>query len=164
MNQRAWLAGALAVALAGAIAATLVVRHPGGDPGIVRQNALRTISVALPSDAKVLIHSEGGPVQDSCFDRPGTHGWSDVVNGYQFTSNRAAEAVVANAQANLKSAGWTQVSTSSSITDPVVRWTKAVSGGVVAQAQLSIGRDGYVASFWDLSASAPPAGTRVSGC
>jgi len=108
-GQAARLAGwGLAVAVAGtAIAATLAFRHPGvdpgGDPGGVRQQALRSISVALPGDAKVLNHSVGGPIWDSCDGRPDTQGWSDVINDYQFTSARSAATVVANAEASMKS-------------------------------------------------------------
>jgi hypothetical protein len=84
-ERRAWLARALAAAVAGiAIAATMAfwypVRDSGGDPGGVRQLTLRNISVALPSDAKVLMHSAGGPIWDSCDGRPETQGWGDVVN------------------------------------------------------------------------------------
>ena len=94
-KQRAWLAGGLAVAVAGtAIAATMELRHlgveAGGDPGGVRQQALRSISVAIPSDAKVQSHSAGGPIWDSCDGRPDTQGWSYVINAYQFTSARSA--------------------------------------------------------------------------
>src|SRR5450759_2312676 len=70
-KQPGWLAGGLAVAVAGtAIAATLELRHPvldpGGDPGGVRQQTLRSISVTVPSDAKVQNHSVGPPIWDSC--------------------------------------------------------------------------------------------------
>ena len=61
-KQRAWLAGGLAVAVAGiAIAATLELRHlgvdPGGDPGGVRRQVLSAASdddegVTLGDDVK----------------------------------------------------------------------------------------------------------------
>src|SRR5450756_2082660 len=97
-KQPGWLAGGLAVAVAGtAIAATLELRHPvldpGGDPGGVRQQTLRSISVAVPSDAKVQNHSVGPPIWDSCDGRPDTQGWSYVINAYQFTSARSAAVV-----------------------------------------------------------------------
>jgi len=97
-GEAAWLAGGLAVAVAGtAIAATLELRHlvldPGGDPGGVRQQTLRSISVAVPSDAKVQNHSVGPPIWDSCDGRPDTQGWSYVINAYQFTSARSAAVV-----------------------------------------------------------------------
>jgi hypothetical protein len=99
-GEAAWLAGGLAVAVAGtAIAATLELRHPsvdpGGDPGGVRQQTLRSISVAAPSDAKVQNHSVGPPIWDSCDGRPDTQGWSYVINAYQFTGARSAATVVA---------------------------------------------------------------------
>jgi len=72
------------------IAATLAFRHPGLDPGGVRGQTLRSISVAVPSDARVQSHSAGGPIWDSCDGRPGSQGWSDVIHAYQFTSARAA--------------------------------------------------------------------------
>ena len=171
-KQRAWLAGGLAVAVAGtAIAATLAFRHPGvdpgGDPGGVRQQALRSISVALPGDAKVLSHSVGGPIWDSCDGRPDTQGWSDVINAYQFTSAHSAATVVAGAEASMKIAGWKLSSTSHSPLGPSAVWTKTVSGNVVAQVLLGVGTRGpsrHSPSFWDFVASAPPAGTRASGC
>jgi hypothetical protein len=171
-KQRAWLAGGLALAVAGtATAAALAFRHPGvepgGDPGGVRQQTVSSISVAVPRDAKNQIHSSGPPIWDSCGDRPGTHGWSDVVDTYQFVSAGSAAAVVANAEARMKTAGWKQISTSMTPLGPSVGWIKTVSGNVVARAQLSVGTRGpnrHSPLFWDLSASAPPAGTRVSGC
>jgi len=171
-KQRAWLAGGLAVAVAGtAITATLELRHlgvaPGGDPGGARQQTLRSIAVAVPSDAKVQSHSAGGPIWDSCDGRPGTQGWSDVINSYQFTSARSAATVVANAEASMKIAGWKLTSTSASPLGPSVVWTKAVSGNVVAQAMLAVGTRGpsrHSPSYWDFVASAPPMGTRASGC
>jgi hypothetical protein len=83
-ERRAWLAKGLAAAVAGiAIAATMALWYPdsdsGGDPGGVRQLTLRNISMALPGDAKVLMHSAGGPIWDSCDGRPETRGWGDVV-------------------------------------------------------------------------------------
>jgi hypothetical protein len=167
-KQRALLAGGLSVVVAGiAIAATFSVRHPGGDPGGVRQQVLRSISVAIPGDAKVQVHSVGRPIWDSCDGRPGTHGWSDVVDAYQFTSARSAATVVAGAEENMKIAGWRLTSTSTTPLGPSAVWTKTVSGNVVAQALLAVGTSGPNStgpSYWDLGASAPPAGTRVSGC
>jgi hypothetical protein len=171
-KARAWLAGGLAVAVAGAaIVATLAFRHPGvdpgGDPGGVRQRTLRTISVAVPSDAKVQSRSVGRPLWDSCDGRPGTQGWSDVVDAYQFTSARSAATVVAGAKASMKVAGWKLKSTSASPLGPSVVWTKTVSDNVVAQAMLAVGTRGpsrHSPSYWDFVASAPPAGTRASGC
>jgi hypothetical protein len=171
-KQRAWLAGGLAVAVAGtAIAATLELRHlgvaPGGDPGGVRQRTLRSISVAVPSDARVQSHSVGGPIWDSCDGRSGTQGWSDVINSYEFTSAHSAATVVAGAEASMKIAGWKLSSTSHSPLGPSAVWTKTVSGNVVARVLLGVGTRGpsrHSPSFWDLVASAPPAGTRASGC
>lgn len=141
-----------------------MLRHQGGDPGGVRQKSLRSISVALPSEALVQHHSAGGPIRDSCDGQPGTEGWSLVSNNYQFTSARSAEAVITTAQAGLKGAGWTQTSAITSPA-PLVVWTKTVSEGVVAHAQLSIGSPGSRGpSYWDLGATAPPAGTPASGC
>ena len=172
VKHRAWLAGGLAVAVAGtAIAATMELRHlsvaAGGDPGGVRQQALRSISVAVPSDANVQNHSAGGPIWESCDGRPDTQGWSDVINSYQFTSARSAATVVANAEASMKTAGWKLTTTSTSPLGPSVIWTKAVSGSVLAHATLSVGTRGpsrHSPSFWDFVAAAPPAGTRASGC
>jgi hypothetical protein len=171
-KQGAWLVVGLAVTVAGtAIAATVELRHPiiaaGGDPGGVRQQALRSISVAVPSDANVQNHSAGGPIWESCDGRPDTQGWSDVINSYQFTSARSAATVVANVEASMKIAGWKRTTTSTSPLGPSVIWTKAVSGSVVAHATLSVGTSGpsrHSPSYWDFAASAPPAGTRASGC
>jgi hypothetical protein len=171
-KQRAWLAGGLAVAVAGiAIAATLELRHlgvaAGGDPGGVRQRMLRGISAALPSDAEVQNHSAVGSIWSSCDGRPDTQGWTDVINDYQFTSARSAPTVVANAEASMRIAGWKLTSTSASPLGPSVVWTKTVSGSVLAHGTLSVGTRGpsrHSPSFWDLVAAAPPAGTRASGC
>lgn len=177
-KQLVWLAGSLAVAVAGvAAAATLAARYPvrdpgGGDPGGVRQRTLQSISVALPGDAKVQMHSAGGPIWDSCDGRPETQGWGDVVNDYEFTSASSAATVVAGAETKMKIAGWKLISTSTkppgpSVTPlgPSVVWTKTVSGDVVVQASLGVGSRGpNTPSFWELDASAAPAGTRASGC
>ena len=169
-GEAAWLAGGLAVAVAGtAIAATLELRHPvldpGGDPGGVRQQTLRSISVTVPSDAKVQNHSVGPPIWDSCDGRPDTQGWSYVINAYQFTSAHSAATVVAGAEASMKIAGWTLSSTSHSPLGPSAVWTKTVSGNVVARVLLGVGSRGpNKPSYWDFVGAAPPAGTRASGC
>jgi hypothetical protein len=169
-KPRAWLVRGLAVAVAGiAIAATLELRHSGveagGDPGGVRQRTLRSISVAVPSDAIVQSHSFGGSILDSCDGRPGTQGWSDVINAYQFTSAHSAATVVAGAQASMKIAGWTLSSTSHSRLGPSAVWTKTVSGNVVARVLLGVGSRGpNKPSYWDFVGAVPPAGTRASGC
>jgi len=72
----------------------------GGDPGGVRQQALRSISVAVPSDAQVQNHSAAGSIWSSCDGRPDTQGWSDVINDYQFTSARSAAMIVAGVATN----------------------------------------------------------------
>src|SRR5664280_3691473 len=72
-----------------------LVLDPGGDPGGVPQQTLRSISVAVPSGAKVQNHSVGPPIWDSCDGRPDTQGWSYVINAYQFTSAHSAATVVA---------------------------------------------------------------------
>lgn len=147
-----------------AVVAAWAFWRPGGDPGGVRQKALRSISVALPSDANVQHHSAGPPIWDSCDGRFDTRGWSDVSNEYQFTSARSTKAVIARAEARLKSAGWTQASVITSPA-PLVLWTKTISGSVVAHAQLSVGSLGPKGtSYWELGATAPPEGRRVSGC
>jgi hypothetical protein len=176
-ERRAWQVRGLSAAVAGiAIAATLAFwspdGNPGGDPGGVRQLTLRSISVALPGDAKVQVHSAGGPIWDSCDGRPETRGWGDVVNDYQFTSAGSAATVVAGVEAKMKIAGWKLASTPTknqgpSVTPlgPSAAWTRTVSGDVVAQASLGVGSRGpNTASFWELDASAAPAGTRASGC
>jgi hypothetical protein len=173
-----WLPWGLALAVAGiAVAAVLAARYPvrdsaGGDPGGVRQLTLRGISAALPGDAKILMHSAGGPIWDSCDGRPDTQGWDDVVNDYQFTSADSAATVVAGAETKMKTAGWKLISTSTKPWGPLVRqpgasavWTKTVSGDVVVQASLGVGSRGpNTPSFWELDASAAPAGTHSSGC
>jgi hypothetical protein len=169
-KQLAWLAGGLAVAVAGiAIASRLAflypVRDPGGDPGGVREQTLRSISVALPGNAKVQIHSVGGPIWDSCDGRPDTQGWGDVVNSYEFTSAGSAVTVVAGAEANMKIAGWRLISSAAIPRVPSAAWTKTASGNVVAQASLGLfSRGPDSPSVWELDASAAPAGTRASGC
>lgn len=167
-RQRAWLAGGSAVVVAGmATTATLAFWHPGGDPGGIRRQTLRSVSVAVPRDAKVQSHSVGRPIWDSCDGRPGTQGWSDVVDAYQFTSARSAATVVAGAEASMKIAGWTLRSNPATPLGPSAMWTKTVSGNVVAQALLAVGTRGpnrHSLSYWNLTASAPPAGRRASGC
>ena len=111
-KHRAWLAASFAVAAAGiGIAATLAFGHPGGepagDPGGVRQQMLRSISVAVPSNVKIQSHSVGGPTWDTCGGKPGTPwGWTDVIEDYQFTSTHPSATVVAGAEASMKIAGW----------------------------------------------------------
>jgi hypothetical protein len=166
-GQAAWLAGGLAVAVAGiAIAATLAFRHPGVAPGGVRQRTLRSISVAVPNDAKVQSHSAGGPIWDSCDGHPSTQGWSDVINSYEFTSAHSAATVVESAEASMKIAGWKLSATSHSPLGPSAGWTKTVSGNVVARVLLGVGTRGpNEPSYWDLvGGRASPAGTRASGC
>jgi len=166
----AWLAGCLAIAGI-AIAAMLAFWHPGGepggDPGGVRQQMLRSISVAIPGNAKIQAHTVGGPTWDTCGGRPGTQGWTDVVEFYQFTSAHPAATVVAGAKASMRIAGWKLISTSTTPLGSLVMWTKTVQGNVVAEAALSVGTRGpnrHSPSYWDLTGSAPPAGRRASGC
>jgi hypothetical protein len=72
----------------------------------------------------------------------------------------------------MKIAGWKLISTSTKPLGPSVTplgpslvWTRTVSGDVVAQASLGVGSGGPdTAFFWELDASAAPAGARASGC
>ena len=61
--------------------------------------------MAVPSDAKVQNHSVGPPIWDSCDGRPGTQGWSYVINAYQFTSAPCPATVVAGSCHQLITAG-----------------------------------------------------------
>ena len=57
--------------------------------------------------------------------RPGTQGWSDLVDAYQFTSARSAATVVAGAEASMKIAvgisGPPELSTRADRTD-MIQW------------------------------------------
>ncbi len=161
-----WFSGGVTLAaVAIGVTAALLLRHPGGDPGGIRVTALRGIAAAVPADAKVQLHHAAGPVWASCFGRPGTKGWNDVSNEYQFTSASPVDTVVAGAKATLKSAGWAQTSTFTFPLGPAVEWTKTLKGNVLAHALLSVNNRGAnTATYWDLSASAPSAGQQVAGC
>ena len=160
-----WLAGGVALAVVIAGTASMMLRHPDGDPGGIRATALRSISQAVPSDAVVQLHKTTGPVWDSCSGRPGTDGWNDVSNEYQFTTATPVDDLVATAKANLKRAGWAQTSTFRYPLGPAIGWTKTVQGKVLAHALLSVSNRGSnTPAYWDLSASAPSDGQRVSGC
>jgi hypothetical protein len=161
------------LAIAGiAIAAMLAFWHPGGepggDPGGVRQQMLRSISVAIPGNAKIQAHTVGGPTWDICGAKPGTPwGWTDVIEDYEFTSASTATTVAAGAKESMGIAGWKLSSTSTTPLGPLLVWTKTVPGNVVAEATLSVGTRGpnrHSPSFWTLTGSAPPAGRRASGC
>ena len=160
------VAGAVTLAVVAiGITATLMLRHPGGDPGGIRVAGLGSISAAVPADAKVQVHHATGPVWSSCPGTPGSKGWNDVSNEYQFTSASPVDTVVAGAQAKLKSAGWSQTATFTFPLGPAIQWTKTLRGNVLAHALLSVSNRGAnTATYWDLSASAPSAGQQVSGC
>lgn len=160
-----WVAGGVMLVAGVGVTATLLLRHPDGDPGGIRVTALSSISAAVPADAKVQLHQAAGPVWDSCDGRPGTKGWNDVSNEYQFTSGSPVDTVVAGAKATLKGAGWAQTSTFKFPLGPAIEWTKTLEGNVLAHALLSVNNRGAnTATYWDLSASAPSAGPQVSGC
>jgi len=159
------LAGGVALAVLIAETASMLLRHPDGDPGGIRVTALRSISLAVPRDAVVQLHKTTGPVWASCSGRPGTDGWNDVSNEYQFTTATTVDDLVAAAKVNLKSAGWAQTSTFKYPLGPAIEWTKTVQGAVLAHALLSVSdRGANTPTYWDLSASAPSDGQRVSGC
>lgn len=137
--------------------------HAGGDPGAVRERALRQISAAIPAGAIVDMHDAGGLQWTSCDGRAGTEGWSDVTVDYQFTSNLSSKAVLAHAAAQLAAQGWTALAPRPAMPGPYLEWTKIIAGKP-AHAQLGIFHRVPSESSWDLVATAPPQGQRASGC
>jgi hypothetical protein len=163
---------------------TLVRRGPrmrtgGSDPAysspLTHQQLARTASWVEPGKrhrrAWLAMHSAGGPVWDSCDGRPDT-GMGRCRQRLRVHQRRLLRHDCRRGRGEDEDAGWKLISTSTkplgpSVTPPgpLVVWTKTVSGDVVAQASLEVGSRGpNTPSFWELDASAAPAGTRASGC
>lgn len=143
------------------------VAHAGGDPGHLLLNQLKTVSLGVPTDARVQSVVAVEPQWDSCDGNASTAGWTDVLVGKDFTSPKPALEVISNVKERLKSSGWVV----KSATDPAegapnVVWQHELPGRKdVARATLSLShRDSAQPAVWSLVATAPPVGRRAGGC
>ncbi len=117
---------------------------------------------ALPDGAKIAYRQDIEPRWDSCDGQSGTFGWDDVVVLVHFTTTLSPEAMKAHADAALHPLGW--IADHSQRQENVFgySWTKTLSNGTRARAQIS--NEVQNPDTWDLYAGAPPAGPHVSGC
>lgn len=165
---RIWRWGALAVAL-GFLAFWFVrevANGPHADPGGRILNQLRTAAQALPADAQVTYRNDLEPKWDSCDGRSGTFGWDDVVVQIHFQSRTGTATLVDHADRTFRSLGWNSDYHDAVKGDPQVGWSRSLDNGSMAKAQLTanVPNPTGVDRVWDLFVSAPPVGTRVSGC
>jgi hypothetical protein len=144
------------------LAVALISRAPSGDPGAHILGELRPASAAVPADARIGYRRYVEPRWDSCDGRSGTFGWDDVVVIVHFATTLSPDAVKKHADTALRPLGW--------LSNPAqhegdvfgYRWTKTLSNGTAADAQLS--NESQDPETWDLYVGAPPVGPRVSGC
>lgn len=113
-----------------------------------------------PADATGLWRQKNKPVWDSCDGMAGTYGWGDVTVDMEWAYRGHDGRVFAHVDAAMRARGW-RLDKSSERGD--WGWTKKLSGGVVATANLS-GGAGSAPTSWGIEASAPPAIHPASGC
>ena len=148
----------LVVALAGC-------GHGDPDPGGGILDALKTVQVAVPSDATNVVANFAEPYwEPGCDGSKGTEGWSDVTVDISFSSDRPGQELIYAAQPPLAEAGWSADGTRTSPLGPSQSWTRTLDGTIL-HASLGPGsRDNGATISWFLYASAPPHGRRASGC
>ena len=132
----------------------------GGDPGGHILNQLRTISRAVPPNATVQYAHYNEPHVDSCDGMAGTFGWDDASAQIEFTWPGSPSALIRYVGAALMQFGWGTYKPEAEDGVPGAAWTRRLSNGTTASAQL--GFDPYGA--WHLVALGAPVGKRVSGC
>lgn len=129
------------------------------DPGHARLNALRPVAQALPDGVRILVRTIAEPTWDSCDGVSSTFGWDPVTVDVQFDANNlTVPAIVDHIRTQLRSQGWSYVSSESG--GGAWNWIRVLAGNVTATVQLlgSAGED------FDLQADAAPATHPVRGC
>jgi hypothetical protein len=118
----------------------------------------------VPDGANIDVRQDVPAEWDSCDARPETEGWNNIQVIIQFRSDLEADAILEFADAKMEDLGWTDAGETGGSLGPGLRWTRTLADGTEAMASLSPGtRDGS-SIYWDLNATAPPHGRRVSGC
>jgi hypothetical protein len=144
-------------------------RGPGGhgdpDPGRAILAVLQPIGGALPDDATGVRRQDSEPQWSSCDGRPGTYGWTDVSVLIDFTTATPPDALISRADNRMVALGWTSGAAGSSVLGPSREWTRRLPDGTPVHALLTPWtRDYGDAVSWELTATAPPRGSRASGC
>jgi len=144
------------------ITAVINAAVPTGDPGGRILAELEPTAAAVPGGANILYRQAVEPRWDSCDGRAGTFGWDDVVLVVHFASGLRPEAVAGNADATLRPLGWVPEYSHQDANGMAIGWTKTLSSGATAKAQLT--DQDLDPTTWTLYVGAPPVGPRASGC
>lgn len=126
------------------------------DPHGLALGKLTTIRDAVPAGARVQLNQAYESHWDRCGSNSSGAGFSDAAITIQFTSARAAAAIVASADTALHAAGWSSGALQSTPLGPFRTWTVDLPDGRTAHAQLSPGATDGGPVRWDLTGYAPP--------
>ncbi|HEX3540867.1 MAG TPA: hypothetical protein VHT75_10545 [Acidimicrobiales bacterium] len=114
----------------------------------------------------MIAHSSPEPGWDSCDGRAGTFGWDDVVADYEFTTHQQPINVVQQAARVLRDRGWAVEQSRDPHGGPYLTGRRTLDTVVPLNVVLTpayIVPGGPIA-YWNLTATAPPAGARAGGC
>lgn len=163
LRHALWIAIVVIVGASIGVGVHLHRSHPGGDPHGKILAALDALaSRSVPPGAKVVLRTHSEPVWDSCDGMSGTFGWDPARVVIELQPGPAATMVLVSR--HLADTGWTQAAT---LDYTHTRWTKALSTGQVAQADVVSGSDlpvGSDPSQIDLDFAVQPPGPAVRGC
>lgn len=144
-----WLSIGLALAVVGGgVTWGLIVSRSqvNADPGGKILQAISTVRVALPSDAKARLLDHHEPGSGACgATHSGPMGWTDAQVSYQFTTHISPTDLVTLADASMRAAGWTTTGNGT--------WARQVVSGTASATLTPF--DGPQKDEWDLGAEAP---------
>jgi len=169
VSPRLWPLVILAVTVvAGGAGATVITTHlsrGNPDPGGRILAGLQTVESAIPAETDVMLRQANEPRWDSCDGQAGTFGWNNVTFDVQFRVREQPDTLVGQVDEVLTGAGWHRMEASGTPLGPNARWSRTLSGPIVATAVLSEGTRGDGSgTYWDIGAAAPPQGRQASGC
>jgi hypothetical protein len=128
-------------------------RHGDPDPGGRRMAAIRPVLSVVPAGLRVVDSEVVKPHWDSCDGQ--THGWDPATVDVDFVDRgQSAGHIAAQIDASMAAMGWRYDHASG---NGAWYWSKRLSDGAKATAQLLGGPDVRPPSPWDLQASVPAA-------
>jgi hypothetical protein len=146
---------------------------PSGDPGGRVLHQLTPTARALPGYGTVALPwttqptmnrafiTTYEPKQDSCGGMPGSRGWSQVVLQSWFTWRNSTPELFTHLGSRMAGLGWHRVHLNAASATHEAMWSKTLTTGKKAVAQLSTAP---TKNWWEFVVTAPPVGQAVRGC
>jgi hypothetical protein len=164
---------AVVVALLYGTATLASAATPSGDPGARVLHQLTPTARALPGYGtsampwtKVPTMNKAfittyEPKQESCSGMPGSRGWSQVVLQSWFTWRNSTPELFTHVGRRMAVLGWHGVHLNAASATHEAMWSKTLTTGTKAVAQLSTAP---TKNWWEFVVTAPPVGKAVHGC